>query len=66
MKAEIRIPGTLCLIPENQTEAYALMKWHGESKIGIDDIERMETKWYRGSAIKIIPLAVDELCLPDN
>ncbi len=53
MRAFITGGGILNLVPENETEEYALIQWKNHAIIHVDDQENLEDKYYRGSRISI-------------
>lgn len=52
MKAEINEYGELVLIPDSETENYALKKWFNDVKVPMDDKARNEAFFIRGSKVK--------------
>lgn len=55
MKARITEMGELEIIPENETEQYALKKFREEAAVISDDLVRCETFHWRGSKVVIKP-----------
>lgn len=53
MKAFITTGGVLNVVPENETEEYALIQWKMQASIRVDDAEREEDRYFRGSRISI-------------
>ncbi|HVW65115.1 MAG TPA: hypothetical protein VHB01_08875 [Nitrosospira sp.] len=53
MKAFITTGGVLNVVPENETEEYALIQWKMQASIRVDDAEREEDLYFRGSRISI-------------
>lgn len=52
MKAQI-INHQLVLIPDNETEEFALRTWLENSTVEFEDHARAETQFLRGSALKV-------------
>lgn len=53
MKATISSTGVLTITTDNETEAYALVQWQKNSVIKMDDDQRNEKGYYKGSSIKL-------------
>lgn len=53
MKAYISSSGVLHLVPESQTELYAIQSWRVDSSIPLKDVQRNEVEYYKGTSIKI-------------
>ena len=53
MKAFITASGILNVVPENETEEYALIQWKARSLIQVNDVEREEESYFRGSRISV-------------
>lgn len=54
MKCEIGQFGILKIYPDNPTEFYAMQKYQLENVINIEDHDRRESHFYRGSKIEVI------------
>lgn len=53
MKATISSTGALTVTSENEIEAYALSQWQKSSIIDVEDMQRNEKSYYKGSSIKV-------------
>lgn len=53
MQAFITASGILNVVPENDTELYALMQWKLHALIQVNDVEREEERYFRGSRLSI-------------
>ncbi len=51
MQAFITAGGILNVVPENETEEYALIQWKLHALISVKDVEREEDNYYRGSRL---------------
>lgn len=51
MKATISSTGVLTITAENDTESYALSQWDKNSVIDVNDTDRNEQSYYKGSSI---------------
>jgi hypothetical protein len=61
MKAVI-VNGQLAIVPGNQAEHYALIRWLSENSMQYSDPVRVEKCFIRASAIKITqPLTLDHV-----
>lgn len=53
MKAFITPSGILNVIPESETEEYAVIQWKRHATVRVDDIENFEETYYLGRCISI-------------
>lgn len=60
MKAEIDMNGVLRIYPETPTESFAVKAWVIKSGFKVEDFQRNENYWFRGSSIQPYYVDVEE------
>lgn len=64
MKVQLTANGLLVISAESPTEAYALRQWDREAFVLVNDVQRMETHFVKGSHIQIIAEVPNENAHP--
>lgn len=53
MKTEMSEDGVITIRPESSVEAYALRRWVDSALINVDDAQRCENSYWKGSRLAI-------------